>query len=578
MGSSGSKDIERKEGNIKNEVIISPGGFHSLDESIIRASKSVCKIIIPPKEMSSGFLIQLFKDEKEFYCLMTNEHVITKEMIDQKIKIDIYYDSQSKFRKIKLNPNERLIKDFKDIQMDVIIIEIISKDDIPKDYFLLPLIDYMDNYDKLINKEISIIQYPRGEMKYSYGEIKYLTYDPKYQFSHNANTDEGSTGSPIFLKRTTKVVGIHKSGIKLKNIKENFGDFIWPIFTYFKNYSDNNKESKILNKEIKNNNNYYINKQIISNKEFSKNIIEHNEIKNEDKYSYNNSIINNISNNIQNYSDKKINNKKLNKEKITKPNDYNYSGISKVNNISNIDNLNTTTIIYEIYSWLNSIRLFGEEFVKNNINNCYLLIANKEMKLCEYLDLDKEQKEKNELIIKLIEKNKIINMRYMFYNCKSLKKLVDISKWDTKKVTDISYMFSYCESLKELSDISNWDTKNITNMSSIFCYCGSLIELPEISKWETKNVVNMSYMFSCCYLLIEIPDISKWNTENVNNMSFLFCSCKLLKELPKISIWETKNITNMSYMFSGCYSLKELPDISKWNTKNVTNMSYMLSG
>ena len=57
MGSSGSKDIERKEGNIKNEVIILPGGFHSLDESIIRDSKSVCKIIIPPKEMSSGFLI-----------------------------------------------------------------------------------------------------------------------------------------------------------------------------------------------------------------------------------------------------------------------------------------------------------------------------------------------------------------------------------------------------------------------------------------------------------------------------------------------------------------------------------------
>ena len=147
MGSSGSKEIERKK-----EVIITPEGFHSLDESIIRASKSVCKIIIPPKEMSSGFLIQLFKGQKEFYCLMTNEHVITKKMIEQKIKIGLYYDAQSKFRKIKLNPEERLIKDFRDIQMDVIIIEIISKDDIPKDYFLLRLIDYMDNYDKLINK------------------------------------------------------------------------------------------------------------------------------------------------------------------------------------------------------------------------------------------------------------------------------------------------------------------------------------------------------------------------------------------------------------------------------------------
>ena len=38
----------------------------------------------------------------------------------------------------------------------------------------------MDNYNQLINKEISILQYPNGEMKYSYGKIKYLTYEPKY--------------------------------------------------------------------------------------------------------------------------------------------------------------------------------------------------------------------------------------------------------------------------------------------------------------------------------------------------------------------------------------------------------------
>ena len=223
MNSSSSKDIERKK-----EVIISPEGFHSLDQSITQTSKSLCKITVSSGKMSSGFLIQLFKGQKEFYCLMTNEHVITKEMIDKKIKIDIYYDSQSKFRNIELNPEERLIKEFTDIKLDITVIEIISKDEISKEYFLLPLIDYMNNYNQLINKEISIIQYPRGEMKYSYGIIK--SYE-QYEFSHDANTDEGSSGSPIFLRGTTKVLGIHKSGIKTNNIKENFGDFIWPIFT-----------------------------------------------------------------------------------------------------------------------------------------------------------------------------------------------------------------------------------------------------------------------------------------------------------------------------------------------------------
>ena len=49
-------------------------------------------------------------------------------------------------------------------------------------------------------------------------------------------------------------------------------------------------------------------------------------------------------------------------------------------------------------------------------------------------------------------------MSHMFYGCKSLNSLPDISKWNTNKVTDMSGMFSECESLKSLPDISNWNT------------------------------------------------------------------------------------------------------------------------
>ena len=152
-----TKSIKDKKKEIKNEVIISKEGFHQLDESITSTSKSLCKIVVSSDRMSSGFLIRLFKDTKKFYCLITNEHVITKEMIKEKITIDVYYDSQSEFAKIKLDPEERLIKEFTNLKMDVTVIEIIPKDAIPKDYFLLPCIDYADNYNELINKEISII-------------------------------------------------------------------------------------------------------------------------------------------------------------------------------------------------------------------------------------------------------------------------------------------------------------------------------------------------------------------------------------------------------------------------------------
>ena len=52
-------------------------------------------------------------------------------------------------------------------------------------------------------------------------------------------------------------------------------------------------------------------------------------------------------------------------------------------------------------------------------------------------------------------------MNAVFYNCKSLISLPDISKWDTSNVTILSSIFANCESLKNMPDISKWNTKNI---------------------------------------------------------------------------------------------------------------------
>ena len=168
----------------------------------------------------------LFKGEEQFFCLITCEHAVKKEMIEQKQEITILYEFEKKIKKIRLNPEERIIKDFKDITIDATVIEILPTDKIPKDYFVLPLFDYMGNYDKMIGQEIAIIQYPKGKMYYSYGNILRITQldSTQYEVAHDSGTDKGSSGSPIFLKDTTRVVGIHKSGSEDK--KENYGDFI----------------------------------------------------------------------------------------------------------------------------------------------------------------------------------------------------------------------------------------------------------------------------------------------------------------------------------------------------------------
>ena len=191
----------------------------------------------------------------------------------------------------------------------------------------------MDNYDKLKGKDIIIIQYPEGKLNLTEGKIQYLTKATNYEFVHSASTDKGSSGSPIFLKGTTKVVGIHKGFIKSGRKTENCGDFIWPIFCYFKNFQDYNKYSQ-------NNNNR-----------------SNNAIKIKSLLSNNNIIFRNKINEINN---------------INKINIKNGSG-SNQNNL-NTDKLNQMTIIYNIQNYYYSIGLFGDYFVFNNINNCYLLI------------------------------------------------------------------------------------------------------------------------------------------------------------------------------------------------------------
>ena len=67
-------------------------------KQILQVSKSVCKIM-DDNMISSGFLIKFFKGDKEFFCLMTNEHSITKEKINQKKKITFTFDYEKKNRK-----------------------------------------------------------------------------------------------------------------------------------------------------------------------------------------------------------------------------------------------------------------------------------------------------------------------------------------------------------------------------------------------------------------------------------------------------------------------------------------------
>ena len=207
------------------------------DQEMLTALKSICKISKLNK-ISFGFLIKFFKNDKDFYCLMTNEHIITQEMINKKEKITFYYDNDKIVKEIFLNSNERYIKDFKDMNIDATVIEILPKDDIDKNYFLLPAIDYIYDYEELINKEIILMQ-----------NLYYFSYKIKsinnYEFTYIDNNKSNKSGNPIFLIDNMKVIGIVKNDNCDKNLKNV--DFIGPIFNFFKNFAQNIIEEQIEN-------------------------------------------------------------------------------------------------------------------------------------------------------------------------------------------------------------------------------------------------------------------------------------------------------------------------------------------
>ena len=233
---------------IQKEILINNNQIIFIPLNLLKTFKSLCKIEYNDK-IGSGFFIKLEKKNEDFFCLITNEHVITKDMIEKKEKITFYYDSEEKVKEIYLNRDDRIIKDFINMNIDITVIEILPDDNIKKKYFLLPDKNYINEFNELINKDIVILQYPRGKPGISIGKIKKID---NYEFTHLASTEYGSSGSPIFLENNTKVIGINKSGKKdnENNKSENYGDFIGPIFNYFKNFSLNDYNNEY-NIEIK---------------------------------------------------------------------------------------------------------------------------------------------------------------------------------------------------------------------------------------------------------------------------------------------------------------------------------------
>ena len=171
-------------------------------------------------------------------------------------------------------------------------------------------------------------------------------------------------------------------------------------------------------------------------------------------------------------------------------------------------NKNEIDLIYNFPNNAKIIKIFGNDFVKNNKDICKIIYNNRKYELTSKFNC--ECVKENLLKIKLEGINNSSDLRSMFEGCSQLSSLSNFSNWDTHYVLEMNYLFQDCKSLK-LPDISNLITNNVIDMRCMFKGCSSLKSLPDISKWNTSNVGNMKCMFDGCSSLNSIPDISKWD-------------------------------------------------------------------
>ena len=491
----------------------------------------ICKIIKENGEKGTGFfcIIKINKNKEIIPVLATNNHVLNSEDLKINKSISIIFNENKEVRRIIINKNRKV---FTNKELDVSFIEIKPNDNIK---YYLEIDEEIVNAEKSLQQakykkhSIYLMHYPDEEVEVSYGLIQNISEN---NINHLCRTENGSSGAPILSLKSFKVIGIHYGGI---NNKYNIGTLIkYPIDKFNQKYC---KKSKLT-----------ISKQVVIKETI------------EEKF----------------YDD---NYKEIIKEKL-----YDDDSFSSINPIFRV------FLLYEKYKCFGTYKcslenVFGDIFIKNNKNNCKVIIDSYEYPLQNYYEyIIINSPRPVEFYIKnitLIETNIITDMSFMF--CESEFDSIYFSEWDTSNVTNMSYMFSGCWGRGNLPDISKLDTSNVTNMSYMFSdllkkyhnFLGEKIfsgNLPDISKWDTSNVINMCSMFSLNNNIKALPDISKWNIHKCNSISFIFYGCEKLEYLPDISNWNTSNISKLNGVFKGCKSLKYLPDISKWNTSRVVNM------
>ena len=203
-------------------------------------------------------------------------------------------------------------------------------------------------------------------------------------------------------------------------------------------------------------------------------------------------------------------------------------------------------------------------------------------------------------LLKMIIKEKISNLSYMFYNCENLKSikgyintnhirsffwlfnncssLIDITSlkyWDITNVKTFDFMFNKCTSLKDLTPLSNWDISGERSITSMFSGCESLTDLTPLQNWDISGCNTLNFLFSKCSSLSDLNPIKNWNLSNARNFLHMFSECNSLIDITPLKNWDVSSGQYFRDMFYKCKNLTTVSGIKNWNVSNAKQLGGM---
>lgn len=172
-------------------------------QKALKASASICRVVRPDGGKGTGFLV-------EGGYLFTNNHVLKTANMANGSKIEFNYELDEMGNAKEVKTYELDGRDFlTDETLDFARVKVLDPDGDLKSWGALKI---NTDYTPQIDEPVNIIQHPKGGFKQiALTANEVINNNWKYYLFYSADTEPGSSGSPVF-NQNWEVIAIHHAG------------------------------------------------------------------------------------------------------------------------------------------------------------------------------------------------------------------------------------------------------------------------------------------------------------------------------------------------------------------------------